>query len=186
MAWPLVTNPAPWKPSGSRSGRRGGCLTPPKTPPGPSTTSWRCSRTLPGASTWATCATIPSGTWWPGTSGCGASTCSIPWAGTRSGCRRRTPPWPGGSIPPPGPTTISPTCAASSRNWATATTGPGSWPPATRTTTAGSSWSSSRCFAGGWPTRKRPRSTGAPRAPRCWPTNRWKRASAGAAIPRCT
>ena len=91
------------------------------------------------------------------------------------GCRRRTPPWPGGSIPPPGPTTISPTCAASSRNWATAMTGVGSWPPAIRTTTAGSSWSLLRCSAG-LAYKKRRRSTGAPNAPPCWPTNRWKRA----------
>ena len=91
-----------------------------------------------------------------------------------------------GLHPAAGPTTTSPTCAASLSNWATATTGPGSWPPAIRTTTAGSSWSSSRCSAGGWPTRKQPRSTGAPRARRCWPTSRWKTASAGAAIPRCT
>ena len=52
-----------------------------------------------GASTWATCATIPLGTWWPGTSGCRVLTCSIPWAGTPSGCPWRMPPWPGGLHP---------------------------------------------------------------------------------------
>ena len=187
-AWhgPSLRTPPPGSQAAEDLGGAGAVSTRRMTRPGPSTTCWRCSRILPGASTWATCATTPSGTWWPATSGCGASTCSIPWAGTPSGCRRRMPPWPGGSTRPPGPTTISSICAASSRSWGTATTGAGSWPPAIRTTTAGSSWSSSRCFAGDWPTRKRPRSIGARSAPRCWPTNRWKRAFAGAAIRRCT
>ena len=41
-----------------------------------------------------TCATTRSATRWRATSGCAASTCCIPWAGTRSACRPRTPPSP--------------------------------------------------------------------------------------------
>ncbi len=37
-------------------------------------------------------ATIPSATPWRATSGCAASTCCTPWAGTPSGCRLKTPP----------------------------------------------------------------------------------------------
>ena len=44
------------------------------------------------ACTSATCATTPSATRWRATSGCAATTCCIPWAGTRSACRPKTPP----------------------------------------------------------------------------------------------
>jgi len=38
-----------------------GLFNAPEDPARPSTTCWKCSPTLPGASTWATCAIIPSG-----------------------------------------------------------------------------------------------------------------------------
>src|SRR5271157_1221616 len=42
--------------------------------------------------TWGTCATTPSATRWRATCGCRATTCFIPWAGTRSGFPRKTRP----------------------------------------------------------------------------------------------
>ena len=68
-----------------------------------------------------------------------------PWAGTRSACRPRTPPWSARSTRANGPTRTSTPCAASSRPWACRSTGSASSPPAIPTTTctsSGCSWTS--------------------------------------------
>ncbi len=61
--------------------------------PSRNTTCSRCSPIRRGASTWATSRNYTMGDVWPATSAPGASTCCIRWAGTRSACRPRTPPW---------------------------------------------------------------------------------------------
>ena len=53
--------------------------------------------------------------------------------------------------------------------------------PPIRRTTSGPSGSSSSCSRRGRPTRRRPRSTGAPRTRPCWPTSRSSTAAASAA-----
>ena len=58
---------------------------------GRSSTAWRCSPTRPGTRTSATFGTTSSATSWRAPSGCAATTCCIRSAGTRSGCRPRTP-----------------------------------------------------------------------------------------------
>ena len=57
------------------------------------------ARTRAGACTSGTCATTRSATRWRATCGCAATTCCIPWAGTRSACRPKTPPSSSGRHP---------------------------------------------------------------------------------------
>ena len=57
----------------------------------PNITCWRCCPIPRASCTWGTYATTPSAMPWLATCGCRATTCSIPWAGTPLGSRRRTP-----------------------------------------------------------------------------------------------
>ena len=79
-----------------------------------STSSWRCSPIRRGGCTWATCATTRSATSSRGSVACRASRCSIRWAGTPLGCRRRTPPSRPACIRATGRCRTSATCASSS------------------------------------------------------------------------
>ena len=72
-----------------------------------SITCSKCFRILPERCTWATCATTRLATRWRVTSGCADSTCCIRWVGTRSVCRRKTPPSSTASIRANGPTQTS-------------------------------------------------------------------------------
>ena len=65
---------------------------PKRTPPSPNTTCSKCCPTPAARCTSATSAITPSATRSPATCGCAATTCCIPWAGTRSVCPPKTPP----------------------------------------------------------------------------------------------
>ena len=78
----------------------------------PNIMSSRCSPTPRDASTWAMSATMRWETWSPAIAARAASTCSIRWVGTRSACRRKTPPCRTTPIPRSGPTPTSTTMRA--------------------------------------------------------------------------
>ncbi len=105
------------------AGRSAASSWPTRTTHARNTTFLRCSPILRGASIWAMCATTRWATSSPAICAPRATTCCTRWAGTPSGCRRRTPPSSAASIPPSGPTTTSPPCAVSSRAWGCRSTG---------------------------------------------------------------
>ena len=92
----------------------------------------RCSPIRRGASIWAMCATTPWAMWWRAIGARAGSTFSTRWAGTRSGCRPRTPPCRTTPVLRNGPTPISPPCGRNCSRWAFRSTGRARSRPAIR------------------------------------------------------
>jgi hypothetical protein len=114
-----------------------------------SSTACACFPTRAGACTWGTCATTPSPTSSAATSACRAQRapadglgCLRPARGERRDQARRR-------RRRSGRYENIATCAGSSSAWASPTTGDANWPPASPSTTAGSSGCSCGCYEKG-------------------------------------
>ena len=172
---------APSSPSGKRRGSAPVCSRRCAIRRRRNISSWKCFPIRRGACTWGTCATTRSATSWRAFIACAARRSSIRWAGTRSGCRRRTRPSRPRSIRARGRCRTSDTCASSSCCSGFRTTGIARSRPASPNISCTSSASSSRCASAGSPIARRRSSTGVPSTRRCWRTSRSRMGCAGAA-----
>ena len=160
------------KPNGEKPGRTRKSSRPRTTTRARNITCSRCSPIRPGASTWAMCATTPWATWWRAIGARGGSTFSIRWAGTRSGCRPRTPPCRTTPVLRNGPTPISPPCGRNCSRWGSRSTGRARSRPAIRAITSTSRSCSSISSPLASSRARNRRSIGTRSTRRCSPTSR--------------
>jgi hypothetical protein len=179
-AWTTTTTPRLERAAPGVLGGATAALPPATTSPARSSTACPCSPTPAASCTWGTCATTRSPTPSPATSACRAKTCCTRWAGTPSACRRRTPPSP--TRRPPAKWTYSNIehMRASSRPWASASTGSASSPPAARVLPLGAVVLHPPVREGAGVQEDGHGQLGSRWIRPCWPTSRSSTAAAGA------